>query len=164
MPAPDPTSASATFTFTDNSENTARMTIPVPFGTPLADCDDLYDALKAASDIALEKLSVETTGADPSVTGSDGAYDDAEDKAVLMFEDDYGKTHVFQLPGPKATCFQADEETVDEFDSLIADVITKLSALFASAGAAILVEYIRGYRKRAKSQRNPPGVSIGHTS
>lgn len=87
-------------------------------------------------------------------------YDDAEDKAVLEFSCTDASTLRVEVPGPKTSMFLADKETVDKAQAAVAALISAIiNNLVNKAGQAI-VNYIRGYRTRAKNKHNIVGVPI----
>lgn len=96
----------------------------------------------------IPKYSVTNKRTDLSFSPTASAYGDVEDKAVFEFKDARGRDCVISVPGPKATCFQADGETINPLDSAVATWLTATLGLLLSAGKVALVKFIRGYRDR----------------
>jgi len=154
----------ASFVFTDGLENTATNSHYVKQGavirTSFTDLDPLWEAMQANSDCAMEKLTLSTVGVDPTESGAAGVYDSSEDKATMLFQAADGSTIPFDIAGPKASMFLADEVTINPAQAAVATLITEVLAMVITKGSAILVEYIRGYRSQGKPKGTKAGVVL----
>lgn len=151
------------FTFTDGMENTSAISHYVYqglLGAFYGDLDPLYEAMQAASDAALEKLTLTFTGADPTESGAEGVYDIIEDKATLLFQASDNSTVKYDIPAPKAGFFAADEKTINPAAGFVATLITEILLIIVTRGQARLVEYIRGWRATSKARKTKPGVVL----
>lgn len=98
---------------------------------------------------------------------SDGDYRSVEDKAVFVFGDAAGGLHRYQVANPESDLFMADGETIDVSQAvnkqLIADMLhatfsgtapnVDIVSPVCGPSGALLVQWIGGYRRRAKQQR-----------
>ena len=97
----------------------------------------------------------------PKQYGARADYVDAEDKAVLTFQDNVGALHRFSIPAPKAALFMADGQTVSPTSALVEAFITALitpanSASFggrASTFSQAPAGFIAGQRQRRRTSR-----------
>ena len=108
-----------------------------------------------------------TSNAADVAYGAVGQYQDAEDKAELVFQTAGGSFHRYQIPGPLAAIFLADLETVDSTNALVKQFVADmLNATFGgtapssgqtkatvSRDGTSLVLFIGGIRLRRRTQR-----------
>lgn len=171
----------ATLHFIDDSEQGATVTIPhapadalelidLEGGDLTAFVPDIITAAAEyddATDASLEKISFHLTLADVAkeTDASQGQLNTVEDKAQLMFQASDGRTWRTTVPAPDQSFIQGD--IVDEEDadwaSIIAQLILNVYLKGASELGVFLVEYIGGYRIRAKTRSRKPGVAEAHS-
>jgi hypothetical protein len=112
-----------------------------------ADYDALADAYQAVSNAEIMALDL-TLSSIYAGTLSTGAELDAEDKAVLTFEDEDMRICSVTIAAPKAAVFLPDGKTVNSANALVADFIAAvLSAVVTAAGVG-LTKFIKGWRSR----------------
>lgn len=90
--------------------------------------------------------------------GDDAQYAPIEDKASLTFVTAHLTRHVVRIPAPKATLFEADEQTVDPADTLVvafrdAVLATPTGAFMSNSSGQALTGLIGGVRTRSKLRR-----------
>jgi hypothetical protein len=88
------------------------------------------------------------------VYGGTGDFQDAEDKAMLVFTDPSGRLHRFQLPCPRHDQFQADTETINASATAMAALLANMQAnVYGAASDTAPLVYIAGTRLRKKLKR-----------
>lgn len=68
---------------------------------------------------------------------SGGAYESVIEKAVLVFQDNTGQLHRFQIPAPKVSIFKADKVTVDPGNTDVAAFVNNLVGPFTHLGQIV---------------------------
>jgi hypothetical protein len=171
----------ATIVFTDDSEQSSTMTIPLSSqdnldAAELGDVADVLDLLGPlieemddATDASVEKATLHIVFSD-ATNDTDilkGGFATVEDKARLFFQTDLGGTWSTELPAPDQPFLAGD--IVDESDSDWASLIAAILAAYSKPGlegllltGSFLVEYLGGYRTRKKTRKRKPGVTQAH--
>ena len=159
-----PTQLFGGFNFIDQSQQVSLMRFRLPEDFDVSDPDDLYEDLynasQAISYAAIKDRRIYLDDPVDVYTALDGAYEDVEDKAVLLFSSP-GQTVRVEVPAPQAGIFEGDKETVDPLDPLIAAFVSAFVALAVNVAGEQLIDFIRGYRKRARMRDGKPGVPTG---
>lgn len=106
-----------------------------------------------------------TTAPVPVTPGAQATYLDASDKAVFVFQDAVGGLHKYQIPCPKSTIFQADQETIDFTVAGVKQFVADMTGVVFGGTAAqttlptntrngvALSASVGGYRVRRKAPR-----------
>jgi len=106
-----------------------------------------------------------TTAPVPVAPGTIANYLDVSDKAVFVFQDAEGGLHKYQVPCPKSTIFQADQETIDYTVAGVKQFVADMLGVTFSGTAATttlpvnsrtgvpLTASVGGYRRRGKASR-----------
>src|SRR3990172_343626 len=87
--------------FEDGSLNGAKMGFYTA-ETTLLGIAPLSAAIEAAAEAGMVRRNLGLVEAIPEDAPAVGVYDDVEDKAILIFQDEKGKAHKWALPSPKA--------------------------------------------------------------
>jgi hypothetical protein len=148
-----------TVTGRDAGEQSANTTHFIALASLPADVLALYTSIQACSATAMEHYADSFVFDDPSINPGFSAFDDVEDKALLEFQAQDGSPVKVSIPGPISTIFEADEETVDPLDAAIAALIVEVLGTVVTAGGRVVVEYVKGYRKRARARAPKVGVA-----
>lgn len=120
------------------------------FTTLAATVDTVANGIAAASN-AGERNSDAITFTVHNVAAVAATYENAEDKAQLVFRDTSGATHKYQIPAPKSTMFLADQETVNTADPT--GVIGIITANVVSLQGNAVSTFVAGKRLRRRSRR-----------
>jgi hypothetical protein len=81
-------------------------------------------------------------------------YDNAEDKAELVFTDAEGGVHRYQIPIPKDGVFLADDETVNVAQADVAALIANfIGGTVTSRNGIALTGFLGGIRLRKRTQK-----------
>lgn len=172
MPLP---TAAQSFTFYDAKQQSARMSIFLD-NNPAAnvvqanaqfiavDLGVISNTSTAAASTVRSKGPL-TTAPVPVSPGTAATYVDVYDKAVFVFQDAEGGLHKYQVPCPKSTIFQADQETIDFTVAGVKQFVADMTAVTFSGTAAQttlpvnsregipLTASVGGYRRRSKASR-----------
>lgn len=95
----------------------------------------------------------------PNAYGTTSDFQNVEDKAVLTFLAADGTLHRFSIPAPLDNIWQSDQETVDQTNTLVSNLITSLTVASGGGSAAvnrsgrIFIEMVAGARARRRFQR-----------
>lgn len=111
----------------------------------------------------------------PPGYGATAVYEDAEDKAVMTFQDAMGAIHRYSIPAPKQAIFLADGETVNPANALVTAFTGAMTAAsgtaFVSSRSQIaLTVFLGGFRQKRRMQRRlnirvlAPGLGAGNVA
>lgn len=112
-----------------------------------ADFNVLSAAYQAATNAELLSADL-TLSAQYTGTLTTGSALDAEDKAVLAFLDEDGRTCIVTVPAPKAAMFMADGKTVSTTHEIVTALIAAILSAVVTAGGVALESFIKGWRNR----------------
>lgn len=142
------------FAFRDAKGQIARMRVLIG-GASGAAVLTAYNTLQTDLQAVSNAHVHQTAAPDRDFTyGSTGEFQNAVDKAVLTFRDEWGSLHRYMLPAPKAVIFKADLETVDPTQTDMETLITFFQAsVYAHSTATAPLAYVGGVRGRKKMIR-----------
>ena len=110
----------------------------------------LRNAINAISNAMGTSASLSIFETQAGVAGA-GSYKDNEDKALMSFLDAAGETHSWKVPAPKEAIFQADKETVDPANGLVAAYTAAVLASKTPQGVAF-TSFLGGRRIRQETK------------
>ena len=164
-----------TYVFYDGKQQAGYVRMFISNASTVGDANG--DAFQIALDLAgLSNTSVAagnavrshgpyTSAPVPVAPGASATYLDVADKAVFVFQDAQGGLHKYQVPCPKSSIFQADQETIDftvaAVKLFVADVTattfsgtapTTVNGVVTRNGVKITAS-VGGYRRRGKAPR-----------
>lgn len=133
-----------------NGARAVRMAIKVI--AALVDPNDatviaLRNAINAISNAIGTSASLSISETQAGVAG-DGSYEDNEDKALMRFLDEAGETHTFRVPAPKEAIFEADKETVNPANGLVAAYTAAVIANCVTPQGLAFTSFVGGRRAR----------------
>jgi hypothetical protein len=114
----------------------------------------VINAITAITNSAFQSAAGPATSvAGPAVYGTAAQFTTVEDKAVMTFTAADGALHRYQIPAPKVSMFEVDQETVNATDTNTAAYITAALANQVTRSGAALTAFVGGIRIRRKLHR-----------
>lgn len=138
------------------------VTAAATLGAAHADVLTVINAFTPLSNAALQNtrgLVSEFGVAQYGAHAVGGAYESIVDKAVLVFQDNSGQLHRFEIPAPKIAIFKADKITVDPAAATVITFINAMTTVqaggsfVASRQDIALANYMGGFYKARKIRR-----------
>lgn len=146
--------AKHSFTFRDAKGNTVKMRMIVGGATAAAvetSCNSLVTAMHAISNAFVTRPE---NPARDYTYGADSAFASVEDKARFTFRNPVGALSRYELPAPKLTIFDNDQETVDETNTDVETWIALMqSVVYSSYLDTAPLALIGGLRARRRMHR-----------
>lgn len=145
-------------TFRDAKGNTARVKYNVTGANPTAlstAAQAIFTPLVALSTLAVQtSRGAFTTHLTANTYPSPVAqYPNVEDKAVFTFGTVVGSLHRIKVPGPLASIFLADLETIDPANAAVTAFTTAFTSNALDSDGNGIVFFIGGTRTRVKARK-----------